>query len=178
MRMGRNLWWLLVTVDHCSDADHEILYRQRPDTDARCPHREGISLNERQPVVVSVTVDSAPVKWAREGSRRPPRDGANQLHQTEHYRVISRAVKFHLGRCWLARLRWLCVGDACHLVHVAEDGSSNQRGDRTTPGTPTDCVARTRMLARYYLRAGSNRRRARKMLVDGSERIASFIPTR
>ena len=33
MRMGRNLWWLLVTVDHCSDADHEILYRQRPDTD-------------------------------------------------------------------------------------------------------------------------------------------------
>ena len=121
MRMGINLWWLLVTVDHCSDADHEILYRQRPDTDARCPHREGTSLNERRPVVVSVTVDSAPVKWTREDSRRPPRDGAKQLHQTEHYRVISRAVKF---------------------------------------------------------RAGSNRSRARKMLVGGSERIASFIPAR
>ena len=33
MRMRRNLWRLLVTVDHCSDADHEILHRQRPDTD-------------------------------------------------------------------------------------------------------------------------------------------------
>ena len=122
MRMGRNLWRLLLTVDHCNDADHEILYRQRPDTDAHCPHRERTSLNERQPVVVSVTVDSAPVKWTRENSRRPPRDGAKHLHQTVPYRVISRAVKFHLGGlggCWLARLRRLSVGRLPAVIGVA-----------------------------------------------------------
>jgi len=82
----------------------------------------GTSLNERQLLLVSVTVESAPVKWAREFPR-PPRSGANQLHQRLDYRVTLKPVKIHLGG----------VGGC--LIRVVADVAGGRAGERAVCAT-------------------------------------------
>lgn len=57
----------------------------------------GTSLNERQPLVGSVTVESAPVKWAREILAAHRVVVPINWHQAVDYRGTSKPVKIHFG---------------------------------------------------------------------------------
>lgn len=66
----------------------------------------GASLSERQRLVVSVTVESAPVKWAREVPAAHRVVVPINWHQAVDYRGTSKPVKIHLGHLgrWLQTL--------------------------------------------------------------------------